>query len=299
MATMRGRRPPRKQPPPPPRRSSGTGVPRLATIKLDSQWRAPPKVTREHAARFSAATVLIAGAAIAGAAWLGGSLFDANQAFASQTDKTLAGMGFRASFDVQGATGAREAEVLAIATPENRHSLLAADPQEIKARVEGLEWVSRATVKRRWPGEIHIHVERRAAFARWQENGSVSVIDAAGERLLAERAADHPELPLVVGAGASHAAGELLRALEELPDVRERVVALVRVGERRWNLELASGATIELPERQPVMALTQLEELHAEHHILDRPVATLDMRMPGRLAVRGGAGLLGAHVEGV
>lgn len=299
MAAMRGRRPTRgKHAAPPPRRPSNNGVPRLATIKLDSNWRAPPKVTRENAAMFSAATVLVAGAAIAGAAWLGGSLFDANQAFAMQTDRTLAGMGFRASYAVEGVTDAREAEVLAIAAPENRRSLLAADPQEIKARVESLDWVSRAIVKRRWPGEIQIHVERRAAFARWQENGSVSVIDAAGERLLAERAADHPELPLVVGAGASHAAGELLRALEELPEIRERLVALVRVGERRWNIELASGATIALPENQPVMALARLEALHARHGILDRPVATLDLRTPGRLSVRTGAGLLGAHVEG-
>ena len=40
----------------------------------------------------------------------------------------------------------------------------------------------------------------------------------------------------------------LLIALESLPELRSRLEALVRVGDRRWNVELASGATVALPE---------------------------------------------------
>jgi len=299
MPAMRGRRPGRQQPPPPPRRRSDTsGVPRLAAIKLDSDWRAPPKITRQGATMFVAASVLVAGAAVAGAAWLGGSLFDARQAVSIQADRALTAAGFSAHVQVAGVSDAREAEILAVAMPEGRTSLLSADPYEIKARVESLDWVAQARVKRRWPGDITIEVERRAAFARWQENGAVSVIDAAGERLLAERAVDHPELPLVVGAGAAHASGPLLRALEELPQVRQRLAALVRVGERRWNVELASGVTVALPENEPVVALAQLEALQTEHRLLDRPVAEIDMRVPGRMAVRADAPLLGAGPRG-
>ncbi len=301
MSAMRGRRP-RSAPPPPPRKRFHGGAPKLATIKLDSAWRAPPKVTRQGATMFVAATVLVAGAAVAGAAWLGGSLFDAREAMAQSTDATLAAAGFNAHVVVSGAPGARSAEVLAVAMPEGRQSLLAADPRDVQARVQSLDWVGRATVHRRWPNELRIEVERRAAFARWQENGVTTVIDAAGERLLAERAVDHSELPLVVGRGAGRSAEPLLRALEELPEVRSRLAALVRVGDRRWNLELRSGATIELPEHAPVMALARLEALQGQYDLLDRPVTRLDLRMPGRLAVRlNGAPLLGGpdrYVQG-
>lgn len=299
MPAMRGRRT-RHVPPPPPRRWVELGAPKLATIKLDSAWRAPPKVTRRGAAMFAAASVLVAGAAVAGAAWLGGSLFDAREALAQHTDATLAAFGFTAHVVVEGAAPARNAEVLAVAMPEGRVSLLAADPREVQARVESLDWVARATVRRRWPNELRIDVERRAAFARWQENGQTSVIDAAGERLLAERASDHPHLPLVVGAGAGAAAEPVLRALEELPELRGRLAALVRVGERRWNAELRSGATVELPEHAPVLALARLEALQARYHILDRPVEKLDLRTPGRLAVKlDGAPLLGGPAHSI
>jgi cell division protein FtsQ len=114
----------------------------------------------------------------------------------------------------------------------------------------------------------------------------VSVIDYNGERLLAERAADHPELPLVVGAGAGPAAEPLLIALENLPNVRQRLRALVRVGDRRWNVELETGATIALPEEGAAEALIDLEGLHERHALLDRPLTQIDMRTPGRVAVR-------------
>lgn len=298
MPAMRGRRPSRQPPQQHRRRPDTSGVPRLAAIKLDSDWRAPPKITRQGATMFVAATILVAGAAVAGAAWLGGSLFDAREAVSIQADRALTAAGFRAHVAVAGVSDAREAEVIAVAMPEGRTSLLSADPYEIRTRVQSLDWVAHARVKRRWPGDVVIEVERRAAFARWQENGAISVIDSAGERLLAERAVDHPELPLVVGAGASHAAAPLLRALEELPQVRQRLAALVRVGERRWNVELASGVTVALPENEPVVALAQLEALQTEHRLLDRPVAEIDLRVPGQMAVRADAPLLGAGPRG-
>jgi cell division protein FtsQ len=131
-----------------------------------------------------------------------------------------------------------------------------------------------------------VEVERRQSYARWQEDGEISVIDVNGERLLAERAADHPELPLIVGQGAGPAAEPLLIALEGLPEVRARLTALVRVGDRRWNVELENGATIALPEEGAPQALARLESLQGEYALLDRPLAQLDMRAPGRLAVR-------------
>jgi cell division protein FtsQ len=93
-------------------------------------------------------------------------------------------------------------------------------------------------------------------------------------------------LPLVIGRGAGPAAQPLLSALEGLPELRARLHSLVRVGDRRWNVELVNGATIALPQEGAVEALARLERLQAEYALLDRPLAQLDMRAPGRLAVR-------------
>jgi cell division protein FtsQ len=230
---------------------------------------------------------MFCGAAVAGAAWLGSSLFDAREAFAETTDAAAASAGFAiGDIKVTGVSDARAREVRDVAVPEGRRSMLSLDPDEVKARVESLDWVASARVHRLWPSTLTIEVERRQAYARWQEDGEISVIDYNGERLLAERAADHPDLPLVVGRGAGPAAEPLLITLEDLPQLRARLDALVRVGERRWNVKLKSGAIIALPEENPGRALQQLETLQTEHALLDRPVTAFDMRAPGRLAVR-------------
>lgn len=286
---QRGRR--RKAPPPPPAYES---MPRLARIKLSGGLTGDDvAVSGKSLALALTGAVFFLGAGIAGAAWLGSSLFDVREAFARGADGLVASAGFeldaveiRSAENAPALTDARKAEVRDLIVPEGRHSLMALDPQDVQARVESLDWVASAQVRRLWPSTLVVEVERRQSYARWRENGQVSVIDANGERLLTERAADHPDLPLVIGRGAGPAAQPLLSALEDLPEVRSRIRALVRVGDRRWNVELESGTIIALPEHGAVEALRRLEALQGEYALLDRPVTQLDMRAPGRLAVR-------------
>ena len=293
MAAMRSRRPGREQPKRGRRNAPPSDMPRLARIKLSGGIGGDDvQVSGKSLAFALTGAVLVVGAAIAGAAWLGSSLFDAREAFARTADSAAANAGFEiGEIEIAGISGARAQEVRAVIVPEGRNSILSLDPADVKARVESLDWVAGVRVRRLWPTTLVVEVERRQAYARWQEDGAseageISVIDFNGERLLAERAADHPELPLVIGAGAGPAAEPLLIALEDLPELRERLKAFVRVGDRRWNVELVSGTTIALPQEHPADALARLETLQAEHALLDRRLAQIDMRAPGRLAVR-------------
>jgi cell division protein FtsQ len=303
MASLRARRGGR-MPPEPQQRGrrrkaapvmpSYESMPRIARIKLSGGLTGDDvSVSGKSLVLALTGAVFFLGAGIAGAAWLGSSLFDAREAFARGADGIVASAGFEidaieiASMpNAPGLTDARKTEVRNLIVPDGRHSLLALDPDEVQARVESLDWVAAARVRRLWPSTLVVEVERRQSYARWRENGQLTVIDANGERLLTERAADHPELPLVVGAGAGPAAQPLLIALEDLPEVRARLKSFVRVGDRRWNVEQQNGALIALPEEGAVEALARLEALQAEYALLDRPLAQLDMRAPGRLSVR-------------
>jgi len=286
----RGRR--RKAAPPPP--PAYESMPRLARIKLSGGLQADDvQVSSKSLVLALAGLVVFIGAAIASAAWLGSSLFDAREAFSRGADSAAASVGFgidevdvAAMRGAPAITDARKQEVLALIVPEGRRSILSLDPDTIRARVESLDWVASARVRRLWPSTLVVEVQRRQEYALWEEDGHVSVIDQNGERLMTERAEDHANLPRVVGAGAGPAAEPLLIALEGLPHVRERLVQLVRVGDRRWNVELTSGATVALPAEGAPQALARLETLHAEYALLDRPLTQLDMRVPGRLAVR-------------
>ncbi|WP_135211001.1 cell division protein FtsQ/DivIB [Vitreimonas flagellata] len=276
---------------PPPSMNS---MPRLAQIKLSGGLASDDvKVSGKSLVLALTGAVFFLGAGVAGAAWLGSSLFDVREAFARAADGAAANVGFAVDeiqvSTIEGASAispARAAEVRALIVPEGRQSILSLDPNDVKTRVESLDWVQGVRVRRLWPNDMLIEVERRQEYARWQEDGEISVIDANGERLLTERAADHANLPLVVGQGAGPASPPMLAALESLPQVRAHLRALVRVGDRRWNVELTSGTTVALPEERPEEALAQLEELQTEHALLDRPLAQIDMRVPNRVAIR-------------
>lgn len=304
MAAVRARRGGRGQEPQrggkrrQPQRFSGPSpyesMPRIARIKLSGGLQSDDvQVTPRSLVMALTGAVLFIGAGIAGAAWLGSSLFDAREAFARGADGVAASAGFEIG-DIEVAaiegglaiTPQRAAEVRALIVPEGRQSVLSLDPQDVQARVQSLDWVASARVRRLWPSTMVVEVERRQEYAIWQEDGEVSVIDVNGERLLAERAADHPDLPLVIGAGAGPAAEPLLVALEGLPQVRERLHSMTRVSDRRWNIELMSGAVVALPERGAAEALARLERLQTEHALLDRPLSHIDLRVPHRMAVR-------------
>ncbi|MBI1250835.1 MAG: FtsQ-type POTRA domain-containing protein [Alphaproteobacteria bacterium] len=279
-----GKEPPRRYVPPPPTR----GVPRLAAIKMNGAFAGvdAPKVTKRGLGGVLASAVLLCGTAMAGATWIGGSLFDAREAFALGGDALATQAGFAVrDIKVDGVAGARAEEIREMVMPPQRGSLLSAEPEDVKARVESLDWVESAHVRRLWPSTVQIEVARRRAVARWQENGAVTLIDVAGERVMAERAADRRDLPLVVGRGAGPASADVLRALEEAPELRRRTRALVRIADRRWNIELKTGIAIALPEHGADAAIAQLETLQAEYALLDRPLSRIDLRAQGRIAV--------------
>lgn len=283
MAPVRRRAGKRSAPPPPQKMS------RLARIKLEggAQWA---QMARERKRRKPGATLagalLVGGATIAGAAWIGGSLFDAREAMYASADGVATAAGLRATIEVRGVDGERKAEVEAVALPEGRVSIMAASPDRVKNNVESLDWVERATVQRLWPSTIRVTVARRDAFAVWQENRTFSVVDAAGERVHGASPADYAHLPRIVGAGAGPAAEPVLLALEDLPGVRRHLAAFVRIGDRRWNLNLKNGMVVMLPELGAVEALRKLEILQRGYGVLDKPYVRLDMREGGRLVAQ-------------
>ena len=158
---------------------------------------------------------------------------------------------------------------------------------EARQRLESIKWVETATVERRLPATIVVRLVERRPFAVWQSEGKFLLVDRDGDIVAdSDVAAFSGQLPLVVGPGAPAAAAALMDVLATQPDLQKRVVAAVRVGERRWNLRMNNGADVMLPEGAEIQALARLAELQASHALLDRPLAVVDLRLPDRLVVR-------------
>jgi cell division protein FtsQ len=164
--------------------------------------------------------------------------------------------------------------------------MLGFSPEEARARLETIAWVEAAHVERRLPGTIYVKLTERTPFAIWQYQGRFAVIDRDGRVVATETLDAFGPLPLVVGAGADRHAAALHELLVAHRNILERTQAMVRVGERRWNLRLHNGTDVLLPEGQEAPALNRLAELQARHALLDRPLVAVDMRLPDRLVLR-------------
>jgi cell division protein FtsQ len=164
--------------------------------------------------------------------------------------------------------------------------ILGVSVEDVRARLEAMPWVEDATVQRRLPQHIHIVVKEREPFALWQRQGRFALIDRAGRVIVENDVAPFAGLPLVVGLGAAPVAAALLDEIARFPEVKLRVTAAVRVAERRWNLRLASGADVLLPEGAEAAAIERLSALHRDAGLLDRSLVAIDMRLPDRLVLR-------------
>ena len=159
--------------------------------------------------------------------------------------------------------------------------------EQARMRIETLPWVEQAIVERRLPSSVVVVVRERRPFAIWQKDKKFVLIDRAGLVVADQDVAPFMnKLPMVVGQGAPADANRLLQVLDDYPGLNGRVMAAVRVGERRWNLHLKTGTDVLLPEAHEAEALRRLKQLQDDHALLDRPLAVIDMRLPDQLVLR-------------
>ncbi len=166
--------------------------------------------------------------------------------------------------------------------------VLAIDLDEVRARVEALGWVKRASIARRLPDVLRVAVVEREPLALWQHDDVFAVIGRDGEVITRHQVGAFAYLPQVVGADAAAHAGDLLRMVAAAPRVAERFDAAVRVSGRRWDLRLDNDVVINLPANDVARALLRADRAQANGELFDRDITAVDLRAPDRMFVRVG-----------
>jgi len=179
-----------------------------------------------------------------------------------------------------------DADILSAIGPVVGASIAHFDLHAARARVENIGWVRSASVTRLWPNTVHVSVREREPAAVWQLSGTLRLIDPSGAVITDVDAYEYSNLPLIVGAGAPDSVSGILKALRAEPELWGKAAALRRMGERRWDLRLNSGADIKFPEDNPAGAVKTLARLQAAYGLLDRPLEYVDLRDPSRLVYR-------------
>ena len=233
-----------------------------------------------------ASSVLIAVVAL-GFLWAGGYV-----GLMGEKLNRVAGAGaVTAGFEIhritaRGLTQTSEDEVLSAVGPVIGSSILHFDADRARASVEQLGWVRSAAVSRLFPNTVHVSVRERAPAAVWQLSGNLHLIDETGAVIREVNAFEYADLPLIVGAGAPGAATEMLKVLQTEPEMQQRVSALIRVSDRRWNLKTKSGVEVKFPERGVSEAMHYIARLQSETGLLDENLEYVDLRNPENFVYR-------------
>lgn len=160
------------------------------------------------------------------------------------------------------------------------------NPNEAVARLTSLPWISTAIVERQLPDIVNISLVERVPLALWQNNGRFNLIDANGKIIPNQKIGRFSNLKVVVGRDAPKHASKLLDTISVVPELAKRVKAAIRVGDRRWDIQMDNELEIFLPELEAVSAWVQLAELQVLHNFMEGDVAVVDLRMPDRIVLR-------------
>ncbi|MGE0270648.1 MAG: cell division protein FtsQ/DivIB [Alphaproteobacteria bacterium] len=186
---------------------------------------------------------------------------------------------------LEGRENAGKDEVMTALQVRRGAPLFGFDLFAAKARLEALPWVQSAAVERRTPDTIYVRIVERQPFALWQHDGRVMLVDHEGVVLTDKGLDRFGNLLLLVGPEAPAHAQELFDLIAVEPDLARRVTAAVRVGGRRWNVQLDDSIEVKLPEDDAAGAWTRLAQVERSQGILKRDLAAVDLRLPDRLVV--------------
>ncbi len=165
-------------------------------------------------------------------------------------------------------------------------SLISINTSDAKKKIEKLPWIKRAEVERVFPHGINIYVEEVEPVGRFVTVKGTYVFDAVGKLIEKTKVGSFLDLPIFDGEGAPNAASELRQILNSFDDIEPLVVRFSRVDQRRWTLVMHNGLQVFLPELPVRVALNRLRSLQAQHNILNRELAVIDLRLDDRVTLR-------------
>ena len=198
---------------------------------------------------------------------------------------SAAGFGIE-SIEINGLIEANSEEIADRIDVGLHSSLLMLNAERARSRIAEIPWVADVEVKKIYPDRLVVNLAERRAYALWQDDGQLRVVDNTGTVMTSNLEPQHAQLPLVVGTGANLHVAEAVALIDSQPALKARIRAAQFVAERRWNLITEEGVEIRLPEENPQKAYARVAELDASKRLLDREIVAIDMRASDRVFIR-------------
>lgn len=163
---------------------------------------------------------------------------------------------------------------------------LNADLERIQAQLQSLPWVYQASVRRRWPNALELHVVEQLPIARWGKDGFLNhegvVFQSAGEQK------EWQELPLLRGPHGS--AVELTAIYQTVSEIltpnKLRVKELAMDDRGELEASLQGGINLVMGREDFVNRLRRFVVVYEAELVSKREqIVRVDLRYPNGLAV--------------
>ena len=206
---------------------------------------------------------------------------DAKRSFEDRPEFAVTSLGLK------GAGPELSGQIVALVDPILPDSSLRLDLDTLRQEVLELPRVAGASVSVAADGVLSVAVSEHPEVALHRAADGMFVLRGDGTRLMAVGSRrERPQLPVLAGEHAEEAVGEALGVLGAAGPLRERIVGLVRVGGRRWDVVLTTGQRVMLPETGSAAAIRLAGELDAVGDVTARGVTHVDLRRPARPVLR-------------
>ena len=191
------------------------------------------------------------------------------------------------ALSIEGASDSLNAEireVLGLHFPVSSFDL---DLSDLRKQVLALPPVEIAEAHIKGGGILHIKVNEKTPTLLLKEKIGFTVLSKQGEFIRSISSREYfSNLPVITGKGAENAAAQANAIFKAIYGKLDQVRGLVFVGQRRWNLIMASGQVVMLPEKNPEHAIQKIIILDEAEQILSRDIAVFDFRLSSRITLR-------------
>lgn len=267
-------------------------APRRPTVKR----RGPPKPSRidrllaklpvgETTLRRAATGVMLTAGGVA--AVIGATALGVPAWAGEQLGEAAGRAGFRVEqIEITGLHRMDRMSVYAVALDQRSRAMPLVDLAAVRDKLLRYGWIADAHVSRRLPDTLLVDIVERQPAAVWQDQGRLTLIDKDGVLLDPVDPDALPDLPRIIGPGADKQQPAYQALLAAAPSLRPRVRTATWVGDRRWDLQFASGETLKLPEEGAGAALADFARRDAVHPLLGRGWLSFDLRDPAKLVAR-------------
>ncbi|WP_199610716.1 cell division protein FtsQ/DivIB [Flocculibacter collagenilyticus] len=171
-------------------------------------------------------------------------------------------------------------------TPEQFTSLFDLDVNQVQQQVEALPWIYSASIRKQWPGKLHIYVVEQQAVAIWNND---LLLNVNSEVFSAPIAPEQRLLPKLFGPeGSEIDAWREFKGLNALLKINDFEIKELLLSERfAWQVVLSNGIQLQLGQKETVERVQWFIDLYptiSTHN--NAQIDVVDLRYDTGLAVK-------------